>query len=379
MKLVATPPLPPDTGGLENLPGLSEILLEHEALARGGRMSNDELLTLYQKVKDHGKRAVLVWDILADDNAIADGAAVFRRLGPERFDAVRVQDVGIAWYLAEHFPELPLQLVVETGNHNLTGLTAWIDQFRPERLVVSNEIPNAELSRMRRALNVPMEILAYGRLLIFYTPRRLLSPIDPETDEYDFLSRFVTSVEDGKHFPIVENRHGTFMYYEKELFLLPWLHEAEAGGMDYARLDLKYADPKLLPRLIAWFKEPTPANLEAVKALTAPKLTRGFFKSNRTDKQFSRLKNPHLGLRGDRTYLGRVVDVGKKEYVAILTEQPLKVGDTIHYAIPEGEMPSGEVAWIRDPTGKKVEKTDRPGLWLVNHCRKVSTGSRAYL
>ena len=364
---------------MESLPGLTEILLEHQELARGGGLDDNGLATLRQNAKACGKRAILVWDVLADDAAIATGAALFRRLGPQHFDAVRVQDVGVAWYLTEHFPEIPLQLIVETGNHNLTGLKAWVDQFQPERLIVSNEIPSTELGRMRRTLNVPFEILALGRVLIFYTPRRLLSPIDPATDEYDHLARFVTSVEDGKHFPIVENRHGTFMYYEKELFLIPWLDEAAANGMDYARLDLKFTNPELVPHLIEWFTEPKEENLKAIKALMAPKLTRGFFKSNRTDKQFARLKNPYLGLREDRKYLGQVLDTGKKEYVAILTERPLKVGDVIHYAIPEGEVPSQKVEWIRSPTGEKVEEAVQPGLWLVNHCKKVSTGSRAYL
>lgn len=376
---VLLPPNPPDLDLLKRLDPNGEVLLAHRDLARAGRLDDTQLCAAADRCRDLGLRPVLVWDLLVDDAAMADGAAVINRLDINRFDAVRVQDVGAAWYLREHQPQMPLQLILETGNHNLVGLRTYTEAFQPERLIVSNEIPIGQIKEMGETLDVPLEVNALGRILIFYTPRKLLSPIEPHQDEYDFLARFVTSIEDKKHFPIVENRHGTFMYYEKELFLLPYINDIKAAGINHIRLDFSFHDPQLPERVADWLEQPTPEGLEAVKGLMAARLTRGFFKSNRTDKQFAKLKNPHLDRREDKQLLGDVMDTVRGEFMAIYTALPFQVGDVLHFAIPEGELLEHEIVWIRDAQGQKHERAEAPGLWLINHRKKVSSGTRVYL
>jgi len=374
--LVLVPPSPPDVAALARVPGAAEVLLEHRALARRGRLDDVALLTVADELASTDLRRVLVWDVLADDAQITEGLAVLRRLGPDRLDAIRVQDVGIAAVVREHLPDHALQWIVETGNHNLTGLAAWVEAFRPTRLIVSNEIPVEALGRMRSSLDVPVEVQVLGRLLLYYTPRRLVSPHEPEAAGY--LARWAVSEDDGKRFPIVENDHGTFMYYEKDLFLLPYLAQLDAHGIDHARLDCSFFAPGLIDAVAGYLHAPDGTGLDAVKAYLGPKLTRGFFKSNRTDKQLSRLKNPSLGLREDMAFLGQVVDTRKKRYLALSTQVPVSEGDEIVFAIPEGELIRHRIGWIRDPLGDRHARAARPGLWLIDHCKRVSSGSRVY-
>jgi len=378
LQFTTTLPYPPEPEQLQLLPDRVEVLLEHRALARAGQLESEQLLDLADKARALGHRTVLVWDVLATDREIAAAATVLADLNPRRFDAVRVQDPGIAWFLKQSEPDLPLQLVLETGNHNLTGLEAWLQRFQPERLIVSNEIPIGELSRMSRSLPVPMEVLVLGRILLFYTPRKLISPVEPASAAGGWLERRVVSEEDRKNFPIVESDHGTFMYYEKELFLLPWLDEIEAAGIAYARLDLKFHKQELLPLLGSFLAKREAPLLEPIKACLSSRLTRGFFKSNRTDKQFTRLKNPHLGSREDRPFLGQVLEARKREYIALSTQHPFAVGDTLYFAIPEGDMLEATVSWISDATGQRVTEASPPGLWLINHRGRVSSGTKVY-
>ncbi len=369
----------PDQTNLFNLPGLGEVLLEHQDLARVGHLDTPSLIKAAERAREGGLRTVLVWDILCDDAAIAHGGSLLRQINPDLLDAVRTQDPGAAQYILDHFPQLPLHLVLETGNHNLIGIQTWVDVFKPERVVLSNELPLKTIAQIREAIDTPVEIMALGRLLVFYTPRKLISPIEPDTDEDDLLQRVISSEEDRKKFPLVENKHGTFMYYEKELFLLPYLDEIEKAGVAYARLDLKFYNPdQVLNPLANYLQSREKADLDTLRGVLGEKLTRGFFKSNRTDKQFKKLKNPHLDGQDRPSYLGSVMETARKKFMAVMVEASFKAGDTLVMVNPEGERLEHQVQWIRNLSGQKVATAQAPGVYTLNPGRKISSGTQIY-
>ena len=366
------------------LDGVTEVLLEHTDLARIGNLDTNQVRQSAAEARNRGLKTVLVWDLLLSDREIADGGALIRSLDLSHFDAIRVQDPGVATYVRDAFPTLERQLVLETGNHNLVGIRRWIEAFEPNRIVLSNELPMPLIRSIREALDaddhtVTLEYLALGRLLIFFTPRKLISPVEPETDEWAFIERFATSVDEGKHFPLVENTHGTFMFYEKDLFLVPYLEEIAAAGIDVARFDLKHFEAdELIPALESYLREPSAQHLGRLKSQLAPRLTRGFFKSNRTDKQFVKLKNQHLVVPEQAQLVGTVVETRKKKYLALMTELPFGQNDLLEFIAPEGHVAKARVEWIRDVAGNEHDSAESTGLWMVNHVGKVSAGSRVY-
>lgn len=352
----------------------SEVLLEHQDLARLGHLDKVETNQAIHFFNSQEKACVLVWDILADDQQIEKGLAVLKELDLANVAAIRVADPGVATCLKSHYPHIRLQLSLETGNHNLLGIQAWERIFAPQKLVLSNELPLSQISHIRSQISTPVEISVLGRILLFYTPRHLLKPIDPWSHQEVDRSQFVTSVEDGKHFPIEENRHGTFMYYEKDLFLVPYLQQIMEAGVDHVRLDLKFFNSNPLGQLLEQHFSGSEV-LALIKSCLGPKLTRGFFKSNRTDKQFKKLKNLRLQPQENRDYLGTVLEVRKNQYIAQMLEKPLQVGEHIVYQTPEGTLLPHQIAWLRDKDGQQLHQTQRPGLVLVNHRRSISPGT----
>lgn len=357
-----------------------EVILEHLQLARSGRLETDALIETAQAAKARGLRVVLAWDILAHDSDLIDGAALVRSLPLALFDAIRAQDPGVASYIRQNFPEMPLQLILETGNHNLKGIQTWAKALQPERLILSNEIPLDMIGEMIPQLPCEVEMVALGRLLIFYSPRKLLSPAvsNEEVEELDVVERFATEDLSRKVFPIVENRHGTFMYYEKDLNLMANLELMGEAGVAWARVDLRFFEASVVDAANAVLKDGSEANLDVLRKAINNRQTGGFFKRNRTDKQFKKLKNQHLSLREDAQFVGSVLETKRKAYTAIHTETPIAVGDILRYVIPEGEELELEVSWLSKPGGEKVSTADSPGLWLVNHARKASSGTRFY-
>ena len=380
LKLCATPQPSSGVEALSRLPGLAEVLVETAPLSRLGRAEGPDARNLMAKTKAMGLKTVLVWDLPADDGRIADGAAFLRTLDPALVDAVRVQDPGVALYVKRAFPHMALHLVLETGNHNLEGIRTWIRNFEPRRVVLSNELPLSVVARMRPAVAAEIELLALGRLLLFYSPRKLISAPNPREEPPPLLEKYATSLADGKHFPLVENSRGTSMFYEKDLFLIPYLKDMAAAGVDCARLELKdYEATELMGALAAYLQDPQADRLAALKDCLPAKLTRGFFKSNRTDKQFRKLKNPNLIVREDLTYLGTVVETCKGRYLALMTEAPVTRGRTLLFTPPEGGVVREPLRWIRKPTGPPRETEAPPGLWLINPVPRMSSGTRVYL
>ncbi len=380
LRFSATPPPSADWDALAALPGLAEVLLEHELLARGGGLDDAALGAALVELRARGLRAVLVWDVLASERALEQGAALIARLDAARFDALRVQDPGVALFARETWPDWPLQLVLETGNHNLLGVATWGETLRPERLVLANELPADELARFAAVLDCELELAVLGRLLMFYSPRPLVRAAEGEDETLEEVrARFAIDPEQRRHYPVLENRHGTFMYYEKDLNLLPWLPRVEASGLSWARLDFKYFPAELVKRVGAWLTHGEPADLAGLKTLLSPRTTRGFFKSNRTDKQFTRLKNTNLRVREDRALLATVLETSRKTgYSVLQAEVPLQVGLAFDYLIPEGDWGQHRIEWLCTLDGRRLENTDGPGIFLINHARRASPGTKCY-
>lgn len=385
LKYALTLPDLPQFDLLADARNCREVLLEAREIARTGTLDGAALEIAATRAKSNGKRVILVWDVLAGDADIESGAAFVRSLDIARIDAIRVQDPGVAQYVKEHFPNLPIQLVLETGNHNLTGIQAWLKHFKPERIALSNEIPIGTVAEWRKAVDCAIEVQVFGQLLLFFTPRKLLSPAEKAQTQQELLQRFATNLEpgrsEGKVFPILENQHGTFMFYEKELFLLPYLQEIENAGVDLVRIDLKAHDANtLIPLIEAAIEQSDSQTIDAIKSHMGPRLTRGFFKSNRTDKQFAKFKNKHtFGAEERDDYAGTIVETRKKSYIAIISTRPLKVGDQIQILTPEGVTIDHTIQWLRPAAGEPVQVAETAGLWVLNHASRASSGSKVFI
>jgi len=224
---------------------IREVILEHKSLSRMGKQSTKSLISLLDAALSCGLSPVLQWDILITEQTFQHCLTLLNRLPLAKFHAIRVQDLGAAEWIRQEHPELPLQLIVESGNHNITGLQRWVEYFGPQlqRLVLSTELPKSVLLEYSKTLTVPCEILAVGRILLFYTPRKLLSSQNFLTNSPDFLEKkLVAGDQPQRQFPTVENQHGTFMFHHRDLFLLDYLPELQSTSLSVLRLDLRHLD-----------------------------------------------------------------------------------------------------------------------------------------
>jgi putative protease len=347
----------------------SEFIISPQELSRLGRSDFDESIKFARICKERGIKTTLEWDILMTEERFQEVIEkASKYIESDLFDTIRVQDQGAIFYIKTKFPHKKIQLVLETGNHNFEAITGWIDFVGSslDRIVLSIELPEKVLESYISKLDVDVEFLALGPILLFYSPRSLVSPHFKETNRV-----IATSEESGhKDFIVIENDHGTFMFNPKDFSLLDQLETLERIGLTHIRLDLRFFKEHGLKFV----------SLKHCKDNYPRPVIRGYFLVNKSDVIFKKLKNETIQ-RNDENYLGEVLEVSKKNYVAIMIKSSkisLKVDDVLTFQTPERKVIKGKVTSLKDSSGEDILEASKGQLVIINHVRGTSVRTAVY-
>lgn len=355
-----------------------EIIIGFKEISRFWNWDFQTCIEVAKKCQEKGAKVFLQWDILMTESTFQSTLAglknklVFEQSSP--FHGIRVQDSGALQTLLELNYEGEIHFIVEQGNHNLTGLKSWLS-LAPERitrLVLSPELPAKVLKNYSEALSCELEYLGLGPLLLFYTPRHLVKPLY-EGDEEDIRVSGTSEESPHKGFPIRDNLHGTFMFNTKDQFVLDEDIVDELSQISFridcieGRGSLKLSDLES-------------NDLEVVKPGYGRPLTKGFFRVNKTDVLFKKLKNKRLQDRHD-SLLGEVVDVKKEKHIGLMITHPehlLSIGDTLEYITPEGREKTTVIKYLRDASGKEQQSASAGEIVFVSHLGGISIKSLVF-
>lgn len=380
MKLTSFAETLHDLGVLKDQ-GFSEVILGHRELSRFGKLTSEEFSSLASRAKELGLRVIAEWDILMTENAFVNATRFVKEVSAVA-DVLRVQDPGaLEWSLRE--TTLPVQFIAENGNHNIRALQGWIDhaQGRMERIILSIELSRDVIAEYCRSLSVPCELLGLGRILLFYTPRSLLSPLAPEKLRVNEELTALGESEESPHkgFPIVENRHGTFMFHIKEFCLLEYAQDLAANGLGFFRLDLRFGMEKFLPEATSLIRSFTTEGFDAFKEQYPQDFMRGFYLVNKTDVLFPKLKNSRLQKR-DGDFIGEVMDAEKGSHLAIIVRNPkgLKKTDRLKILHPKGEEFEIKIHSLRNLSLEEVDEIGLDQMAIIPYVGGVWVKSQVF-
>ena len=366
-----------------NAPNLKEVLLQPTLLARQGQLSEQQTRSLVSRATKYGLHPVLVWDILMPEQTMKNICQQLSLWELSKFPTVRVCDPGAAWWLKTHHPNIALQLTVETGNHNLEALRGWCEIFSDslERLILSIELPEKKLIEYCQKLPVACEILGVGQILLFYSPRSLLSPhlLDPDSEKKIPLETTVSSEDsNNRNFSTLETAHGTFMFSDKDQFILDKLEGLEQSGLHTVCLDLRHfgqnGDVAVDIDKICTHILTDPVSLR--KNWGKPTQST-FFKGNRTTSMFSRMKSKHKLVKYRQDVgLAEVVAGESGNYVVFQSLRPFAITQIEKIIIPTGEeIEIPEEIVFRNLNGEIVESFDREQILITDWIKKAMPGS----
>ena len=354
-----------------------EAIFAHRKLSRYGRLEFEEIYKCIQLARDNGIKTILDWDVLNTSENFLRTEYVLEKVKLDQFDAVRVQDPGALEYLLEK-TDSKIQLVLENGNHNLLGIQTWVDYVgdRLDRVVLSIELPKDKLREYAQRLKVNIVFYILGQILIFYTPRNLLSALYKDHDDQlgnsqnkSFLMAQGESEESPhKGFPLVENEHGTFMFHVKDQCLLEHIDELKDFGISHVRIDLRRTNrQEVLPSLLQLVSNFDLQNAKEIKAQYSRDVIKGYYNVNKSDVLFPKLKN-HRIQRKDENFLGHVVEVSKNKYMVVELKSKniqLKKGDELKVITPEGKEKKFSINNLKDVNMNQVDTIGHGDLALL--------------
>lgn len=380
-----------DLGQKEFTEKTSEVLISVRELSRFGYFSSKEAQELAEKAKSKGLKVTLEWDVLMTEERFHICLLILKKMDLNLFDHIRVQDPGALEYtikLCDDYTHLKIQLNLETGNHNLLGIKKWVSYVgeKLERIIISIELPKEKMIEIQKSLeNVKIEVLGLGRILLFYTPRSLLKPHapDPFGDGQDDYLEALGSSQESPHrgFPIIENQHGTFMFHLKDHCLLEDLSQLCSHGIHNFRIDDRFydIDRKKLWSLLGHLDSKQKV-LSSIKDIWPSALIQGFYRANKSDVLFKKLKNHRLQKR-DQTYLGEVLEVVKGHHMAVSIknrQRPLKLEDRLFILTPDGKRKELEVKKMWKVSGQKIERASADEIVLLAPLDSVSIRSMVF-
>ncbi len=122
-----------------------------------------------RNVKTH-----LTLNTLIKDNEFKEAISLAKQAYEFGIDAIIVQDLGIAKYLIEHFPDLPIHASTQMTIHNLEGVKK-LEELGFKRAVLSRELSISEIEYICSNSNIEIETFIHGALCISYSGQCLFS------------------------------------------------------------------------------------------------------------------------------------------------------------------------------------------------------------
>lgn len=369
-----------------------EIILAPKKLSRYGQVSINDMMEIAKEAKALKLKVSLEFDRILVGFEFDPYINEIKDLDYSNIDTIRVIDPGLAeYFLCES--EHKIQWIAEMGNHNLKALKEWEKYFsdRLDKIILCPELDKNKVTEFCQKLDTKCELLAFGRILLFYTPRLLLKPYfidhdDPEqknqlSDEFLKLS---ANSEESPHrgFSIIETNSGTYMFNPKDLNLLNYFEDLKASGLHNIRIDFRSTKQEYKPidELETYIDDRTPENLENLKSKWDNGLIRGFFGANKSDVLFKNLKNIH-NQREDKNFIGDILETESGKHCVLevkSTQRTLSIGDKIQYKTPDKKWKEMRITKMRSLWGEEIESAAAGNFVVLPHSSGVSSNTRVY-
>ncbi len=313
----------------------------------------------------------LNWDILMKDSKLLEIKNLLESIDLSKFQEIRVQDLGAYQYLVDQ-NQFKIQLLLESRCHNIEAIKTLLEVGKGcvSRVVLSSEIPTTQLKEYKSSLNIPLEKLIYGPILLFYTPRPLLGG----SSVHEEIQSLMDSEESPhKEFPVIQNRHGTLMFHNKKLNLIDRIDQF--GDIDYFHYSHHLSSHETKGLLALLLSESD----KAIKLSTLEKTTRGYADVNKSNILFPKLKNMRRA-KESADYLGVVIESKKGAVTSIKLDsgRSLDNGDLIIFKNPEGKEFELEVKSLKNSSFLNCDSVEGDRVAFVSYLSKAWPATIVY-
>lgn len=212
--------------------------------ALGGNFTDEELREGVKFAHSIGKKVYVTVNIYAHNSDLAALPEYLNLLASLQVDAILVADLGVFALARETTPALPVHISTQANNTNWAAVAYW-HKLGAQRVVLARELSLAEITAIRSACQVELEMFVHGAMCISYSGRCLMSNYFTGRDANRgscaqpcrWKYNLVEEKRPGEFFPVVEDERGTYIFNSKDLCLLPKLGELMALGIDSFKIE----------------------------------------------------------------------------------------------------------------------------------------------
>ncbi|WP_158155557.1 U32 family peptidase [Vibrio alginolyticus] len=138
---------------------------------RATNLTLDNLNGVLTLAHQHSCKIFLTLNVLILESEIPAIVRLLSQLNTTKIDGVIVQDLGLAYILKHHFPDLDVHASTQLNTHN-EGQILFLNQLTASRVNLSRELNISEikhLARFGREHNVMMEVFVHGSYCIGFS------------------------------------------------------------------------------------------------------------------------------------------------------------------------------------------------------------------
>lgn len=144
------------------------------ARMNGKNFNDEELLQAIEYAKLRNVKVHLALNILIKNGEFNEAIKLVEKVYTAGIDAIIVQDLGLAKYIIENFPDLEVHASTQMTIYNLEGVKK-LENLGFSRVVLARELSINEIKEICQNSSIEIETFAHGALCISYSGQCLMS------------------------------------------------------------------------------------------------------------------------------------------------------------------------------------------------------------
>ncbi len=349
---------------------------EFSARGHADNFDKDQLLTAIDFAHQRDVSTYITVNTLVKEQEIEDAVEYLELLCNHGADAVIVQDMGILNILNEHLPELPIHVSTQMSIHNSAG-TKLLGSMGVKRAVLARELDIEEISNIRSATDIQLEVFVHGAMCICYSGRCLMSSfIGGRSGNRGYCAQPCR-----KEYSLERNRvSNKYLLSPRDLNLSSRLPDLINAGVDSIKIEGRMKRPEYVAVVTRTYRNildrlstdptagATPDEMRRLEVIFNRGFTEGYLKGDPGRKLMS------MDAPGNRGILLGHVTGGNpgRETITVKLDAPINVGDGI---MAGGKGTSIRILWMG---GHKVQSAQAGEVVTFPYGSDIATGTPVF-
>ncbi len=333
-------------------------------------------------------KTFLTLNILIKNSEFSDAIALAKKAYEFGIDAIIVQDFGLARFLINNFPDLPIHASTQMSIHNLEGVLE-LQELGFKRVVLARELPLNEIQYICNNSNIEIESFIHGALCISYSGQCLFSSViggrsgnrgkcaGPCRLPYELLRHDNDTNKDN----VLDKG---YLLSPKDLCGLNYLPDLINAGVKCFKIEGRMKSPEYVATVTRIYRKYIDKVLNKedyiIEETDIKQLMQVFNRGGFSDGHFSALPNKNLIFKERPNniglYLGNISKFNSsKGHITLTLNEDLNIGDTIY---TENENTKYTVSELMQKTLNLSEATAGMKVTVGRMKGKIAVGDKVY-